>query len=760
LLCHVDTVGPIRIWRLNTDPLDLPAMDKNKRVEDPYAEREAQRYPNPIPSREYILNVIRSHKGPCTFERLFELLKLNNPEQRDALERRLTAMVRDGQLLLNRRDGYMPVNERDLLVGRVIAHPDGFGFLRPDTGGDDLFIPAKHMRSLMHGDRVVMRVTGMDHRGRQEASLIEVLERANKRLVGRLFMEGEIAYVVPDNKRIPHEILIPPQQLSNAKPGQIVTVDIIEQPSKHRPPVGAVASVLGDHMAPGMEIEVAINANGIPHEWPAEVLQDVAGYREEVAAQDKAGRLDVRDKPLVTIDGEDAKDFDDAVYCEALGSGWRLYVAIADVSHYVKSGSALDKEAYNRGNSVYFPQRVIPMLPEVLSNGLCSLNPDVDRLCMLCILEFDRSGRILSSRFEQGLMRSQARLTYTQVSAMLEKREMEVRRRYEKLVPHLECLYALYKVLFAQRQKRGAIDLDTTETRIIFDSDRKIQAIVPTVRNDAHRLIEECMIAANIAAAAFLAERKMPTLYRVHESPPADKLEDLVVFLGELGLKFPARKNVEARHFAALLNSIRERPDFHLIQTVMLRSLAQAQYQPANKGHFGLALEEYAHFTSPIRRYPDLLVHRGIRHCLNGGHKGNFEYAHEQMMLLGEHASMTERRADEATRDAVDWLKCEYMQDKIGETFEGVITGVTSFGLFVELADIYVEGLIHITALPKDYYQFDAVGHKLVGERSGRFFQLADRLKVQVAGVSLDERKIDFELVEQLSTSRRRRRRR
>jgi ribonuclease R len=404
-------------------------MDKNKRVEDPYAEREAQRYPNPIPSREYILNAIRNHKGPCTFERLFELLKLNKPEQRDALEKRLSAMVRDGQLLLNRRDGYMPVNERDLVRGRVIAHPDGFGFLRPDEGGDDLFIPAPHMRSLLHGDRVVMRIAGRDRRGRQEASLIEVLERANKRLVGRLFMEGEIAYVVPDNKRIPHEILIPLQQLSNARPGQIVIVDIIEQPTRQRPPVGAVASVLGEHMAPGMEIEVAINANGIPNEWPPEVLQEIAGYREEVSAQDKAGRMDVRDKPLVTIDGEDAKDFDDAVYCEAHGSGWRLYVAIADVSHYVKTDSALDREAYNRGNSVYFPQRVIPMLPEVLSNGLCSLNPNVDRLCMLCILEFDRSGRIVSYRFEQGLMRSQARLTYTQVSAMLEKREMEVRRR-------------------------------------------------------------------------------------------------------------------------------------------------------------------------------------------------------------------------------------------------------------------------------------------------------------------------------------------
>lgn len=734
-------------------------MNKNKSIEDPHAEREAQRYSNPIPSREYILDVIRSHKGPCTFERLLELLKLNTLQQREALERRLSAMLRDGQLLLNRRDGYVPVNELDLVRGRVIAHPDGFGFLRPEEGGEDLFIPAKHMRALMHGDRAVMRKTGIDHRGRPEASLIEVLERANKRLVGRLYMQGEIAYVIPDNKRIHHEILIPNQHLSSARSGQIVTVDIIEQPSRHHPPVGAIAEVLGEHMAPGMEIEVAINANGIPHEWPPAVLEEIEGYREEVSEQDKTGRLDVRDKPLVTIDGEDARDFDDAVFCEPLASGWRLYVAIADVSHYVKSGSALDQEAYNRGNSVYFPQRVIPMLPEVLSNGLCSLNPEVDRLCMLCILEFDRFGRMLSYRFEEGLMRSYARLTYTQVSAMLERRDMEVRRRYEKLVPHLECLYALYKALFAQRQKRGAIDLDTVETRIVFDANRKIQAIVPTVRNDAHRLIEECMIAANIAAAAFLTERRIPTLYRVHEPPPSDKLEDLITFLGELGLKFPARKKVEARHFAALLTSIRDRPDFHLIQTVMLRSLAQAQYQPGNKGHFGLALEEYAHFTSPIRRYPDLLVHRGIRHCLNGGHKGNFDHSHEQMALLGEHTSMTERRADEATRDAVDWLKCEYMQDKIGESFEGVITGVTSFGLFVELADIYVEGLVHITALPKDYYQFDPVGHKLVGDRSGRIYQLADRIKVQVMRVSLDEREIDFELVEVLSTTRRQRRR-
>jgi ribonuclease R len=723
-------------------------MDKEKQIKDPHAEREAQRYSKPIASREHILELVKQHKGPCTAERLTELLHLDDPESVDALRRRLIAMVRDGQLVLNRREGYLPVNERDLVRGRVIAHADGFGFLHPDEGGEDLFIPAQQMRALLHGDRTVMRITGIDRRGRREASLVEVLERANKRLVGRLLYEGGIACVVADNKRIHQNILVPKENLGQAQEGQIVLVDIIEQPSQRRPPIGAIAEVLGEHMAPGMEIEVAINSNGIPYVWPEEVERATAQFGAEVLEKDKVGRFDVRDKPLVTIDGADAKDFDDAVYCETTAKGWRLYVAIADVSHYVAYDSALDREAYNRGNSVYFPGRVIPMLPEVLSNGLCSLNPHVDRLCMLCIMEFDRGGRMLSYQFKQGVMRSQARLTYTEVSAILQARDPQVCRRYEALLPHLECLYALFKVLLVQREKRGAIDLETTETSIVFDRERKIKDIIPVVRNDAHRLIEECMIAANIAAASFLSERKIATLYRVHELPPEDKLEDMITFLGEMGLKFPARKNVEAKHFAALLKSVRERPDAHLVQTVMLRSLARAQYHPANHGHFGLALEQYAHFTSPIRRYPDLLVHRGIRHCLNGGRSENFQYGHEQMVLLGEHASMTERRADEATRDAVEWLKCEYMQDKLGQTFEGVITGVTSFGFFVELQNIYVEGLVHITTLPKDYYQFDAVGHKLIGERSGRIFQLADRVKVLVARVSVDEREIDFEPVE------------
>lgn len=716
---------------------------------DPFFDREASRYEQPIASREYLLRVIEEHQGPCTLERLIELLNLDQPESQEALRRRLKAMVRDGQLVLNRKEGYLPVNERDLVRGRVIAHPDGFGFLHPDEGGDDLFIAPKQMRALLHDDRAVMHVTGVDRRGRREGALVEVLERANVRLVGRLFYEGQVAFVVPDHKRIVQDVLVQRQDIGGARDGQIVVVEIVEQPTQHHPPIGRVIEVLGDHMAPGMEIGIAINSHNIPNAWTEDVVSEARAFGREVSEHDKIGRLDLRDKPLVTIDGEDAKDFDDAVYCETAGKGgYRLYVAIADVSHYVKLDSALDQEAYLRGTSVYFPGQVIPMLPEALSNGLCSLNPQVDRLCMVCILEFDQSGRVKNSRFAEGVMRSQARLTYTEVAGILVDRERQIRKKYEVLIPHLEQLYALYKLLLAQRQQRGAIDFETTETKIVFGANRKIEDIVPVIRNDAHRLIEECMIAANIAAAEFLLKHKILGLFRNHVSPPADKLEDLATFLGELGLKFPVRKRVEPKHFAELLETVQKRPDIQLIQTVILRSLSQAEYHPVNHGHFGLALAEYAHFTSPIRRYPDLLVHRAIRYILQGGSAEKYPYTESQMMMLGEHSSMTERRADEATREATDWLKCEYMRDKVGESFDGIITGVTSFGLFVELKNIYVEGLVHITSLPKDYYQFDAVGHKLVGERSGRIFRLADTTRVMVVAVNLEDRKIDFEIVE------------
>jgi len=713
---------------------------------DPYAEREAEKYENPIASREFLLEMIKAHGSPMTFERLLLSLGYDDDERIEALRRRLRAMERDGQLIRNRKGGYVPLGKSELVRGRVIGHKDGFGFLVPDEGGDDVFLSARQMRALLHGDRAVVQITGIDQRGRREGALVEVLERANAEVVGRLVLESGVAFVIPDNKRITQDVLIPQDALGKARDGQIVRVQLIEQPTFRNKPVGRVIEVLGDHMAPGMEIDVAIHTHGLRYLWPQDVQEQIAGLSEEVAEADKLGRVDLRDVPLVTIDGEDARDFDDAVYCEPTPKGWRLIVAIADVSHYVTVGSPLDREAFLRGTSVYFPGRVIPMLPEILSNGLCSLNPHVDRLCMVCEMLINREGDIIRSRFYEGVMRSHARMTYTQVAKILLDKDASLRKEYATIVPHLESLHGLYRVLMEARTRRGAMDFDTTETKIVFGEGRKIEAIVPYERNDAHRLIEECMIAANVAAARFLERRKIEGLYRVHDRPAAEKIADLRAFLGELGLSLGGGDKPEAKDFNAVLEAAKGREDQHLIQTVVLRTMKQAVYSPDNIGHFGLAQPNYAHFTSPIRRYPDLLVHRAIRHVLRTGSAEHFPYTHDELGLIGEHCSNNERRADEATRDVTDWLKCEFMQDRVGEIFDGVITAVTSFGLFVELKGVFVEGLLHITALDKDYYHFDPVGHRLVGERSGQVYRLGDAITVQLARVDLDDRKIDFVL--------------
>jgi ribonuclease R len=719
-----------------------------KKFEDPYAEREARRYERPIPSRELILQVMSQAEGPVLFDELVEFLGLDEEIDVESLRRRVKAMVRDGQVVRNRRGAYLPSDRGDLVRGRVSGHPDGFGFLVPDEGGGDLFLSARQMRSLLHGDRALVRVIGIDRRGRKEAALLEILERHNTQVVGRFFTEGGLGFVVPDNKRLHQDILIPPEHFNTAESGQIVIATMLEQPSNHSRPIGKIVEVLGDHMAPGMEIDIAIRSHELPHVWPDAVLSEVAHFAEKVSEVSKQGRIDLRAIPLVTIDGEDAKDFDDAVYCERKGEGWRLIVAIADVSTYVEFGSALDEEALQRGNSVYFPGKVIPMLPETLSNGLCSLAPNVERLCVACEMQIDAEGQLQGYRFYQAEMGSWARLTYAEVADMVVNRKMSTRRQYTQIVNHLDDLYSLFQLLQRQRVKRGAIDFDTEETKIIFRENRKIDKILPTERNDAHKLIEECMICANVAAAKFLQGAGIPTLYRVHEGPSQDKLQELREFLAELGLKLGGGERPAPYDYAKLMESIGNRPDVHLLQTVLLRSLAQAAYAPENIGHFGLAHEAYTHFTSPIRRYPDLLVHRAILHVLNKGKPSNYEYSQNDLMAMGEHCSMTERRADDATRDAILWLKCEYMQDKLGEEFEGVISAVTSFGLFVELNEVYVEGLIHVTSLANDYYHFDPVGHRLTGERSGRVYRLGDSIRVLVARVDLDERRIDFELAE------------
>jgi ribonuclease R len=713
---------------------------------DPHAKREAKRYDNPIASREYIMEQLAD--GPLYADQIAAAVKIQKNQQ-EAFHRRLGAMERDGQIVRNRKGSYGLAQKMDMVSGRIIAHRDGFGFLVPDKGGDDVFLPERQMRSLMHGDRVMAAISGTDRKGRREGILVEVLERSVQTLVGRFFSEKGVNFVEPSNKRQVQSVVIPPEGVKGAQSGQIVVVAIREYPYKHRPAVGEILDVLGEHMAAGMEVEIAIRDYQLPHEWPAEVNKEVAPLkrRKQLPQKDLAGREDLRNIPLVTIDGEDSRDFDDAVYCEPHGKGWRLLVAIADVSAYVTPDTALDKAALERGTSVYFPDRVIPMLPEILSNQWCSLNPNVDRLCMVCEVILNKFGGVRKVRFMEAVMRSAARLTYTQVSQFLEHGD-------KKAVPpdvaaHVQNLFSLYQVLRQRRNKRGAIDFETTETRILYDDNGKIDNIVPTERNEAHKLIEEMMLLANVATAEWLQEREIPFLYRIHEGPTAEKLEQLRSFLAELGQRLYGGDEPQAKHYAALLDKIRARPDARMIQTVLLRSLRLAVYSPDNVGHFGLSYESYAHFTSPIRRYPDLLVHRAIRHCLHGGSADDFKYSNHDMTVLGEHCSMTERRADEATRDAVDWLKCEYMQDKIGESYDGMVTSVTPFGLFVELGGIFVEGLVHVTSLRNDYYHYDPVSHRLTGERGGKVYQLSDKIRVTVTRVNLEERKIDFVLADE-----------
>ncbi|WP_421682386.1 ribonuclease R [Stutzerimonas urumqiensis] len=739
---------------------------------DPEAAREAEKYENPIPSRELILQHLGDRGSPANREQLIEEFGLASEEQIEALRRRLRAMERDGQLIYTRRGTYAPVDKLDLVRGRISGHRDGFGFLIPDDGSDDLFLSPAQMRLVFDGDICLARVAGLDRRGRREGAIVEVLSRAHESIVGRYYEESGVGFVVVDNPKIQQEVLVTPGRAMDAKPGQFVEIRITHWPTPRFQPQGDIIEVIGNYMAPGMEIDVALRSFDIPHVWPDAVLTEAGKLRAEVEEKDKARRVDLRDLPFVTIDGEDARDFDDAVYCEKLGGwqrltgGFRLLVAIADVSHYVTIGSALDDEARSRGNSVYFPERVVPMLPEALSNGLCSLNPHVDRLAMVCEVILSKNGQMTDYKFYEAVIHSHARLTYNKVSSMLEQpRSTEGRQLREAHAPvmdNLKQLYALFKVLLKARHARGAIDFETQETRIVFGGDRKIAEIRPTQRNDAHRLIEECMLCANVATARFLQDHDIPGLYRVHDGPPPERLEKLSAFLAELGLRLhKGKEGPTPKDYQRLLEGIRERPDFHLIQTVMLRSLSQAVYSADNQGHFGLNYEAYTHFTSPIRRYPDLLVHRAIRSVIRSKRTTEhveragaatmakariYPYDEAALEQLGEHCSMTERRADEATRDVVNWLKCEFMKDRVGETFPGVITAVTGFGIFVELTDIYVEGLVHVTAMPGDYYHFDPLHHRLTGERSGRSFRLGDSVEVRVMRVDLDERKIDFEL--------------
>lgn len=637
-------------------------------------------------------------------------------------------MERDGQIIQNRKGALCIAEKVHLLAGKVQGHADGFGFFIPDGEGDDLFLSPREMAQVMHGDRVMVRPAGLDRRGRPEGRIVEVLERSTKTLVGRVISSHGVTIVAAEDKRVNQDILIPYHLDMGAKDGQVVMVELTEQPSAHAKPVGKVIEVLGNYADSGMEIEIALRKHQLPHVFAAAAIKQAEKYPKQVRAADWKGRIDLRELPLITIDGETARDFDDAVYCEPQGKGWRLVVAIADVSFYVKPGDALDHDAYERGNSVYFPRRVIPMLPEALSNGLCSLNPDVERLCMICDMQISATGQVKQYKFYPSVMRSKARMTYTKVFEMISHPEGDLAKEYAWLQPHVQHLYSLYKLMLSAREKRGAIEFDSSETLMVFNDNGKIDRIEATSRNEAHRLIEECMLAANVCAADFLKSSEHPALYRIHDGPTPEKLEALRTFMGEFGFGVGGGDAPHAKDYGKLLALIKGRPDEQLLQTVLLRSMQQAVYSPDNIGHFGLAYESYAHFTSPIRRYPDLLIHRAIKAVLNGEH-----YKAGDWQELGKHCSMTERRADDATRDVEAWLKCYYMQDKLGEEFDGTVAGVSSFGLFVALDGVYVEGLLHVTELGNDYFNYDKARHEMLGERTGVRYRLGDRLRVKVS---------------------------
>ena len=689
--------------------------------------------------------MLRERGVPMRADELAIGLGVVGSAERDAFEGRLAAMTREGQLMTNRKGQLCVVAKLDLVTGKVQGHPDGFGFLVPDDGGADVFLGPKEMHKALHGDRATVRIIGIDKRGRPEGAIVDVVERANREIVGRVYEERGIWYLVAENKRISQDILVPPDMRGEAKPGQVVVAELVEQPSAHREAMARIVQILGNYTDPGMEIEIALRKHDLPYEFSAAAKRQAARMPKEVQKADRKDRTDLTKLPLVTIDGETARDFDDAVYCERVGKDFRLIVAIADVSHYVHDADALDADARDRGTSVYFPRRVIPMLPHELSDELCSLKPEADRLCVACDMEITGGGEIRSYRFYPAVMHSRARLTYTQVWEWLSQPATAKEKNAKALLPHLQTVYALYKVLAAARAQRGALDFETTELELKFDPHGKIESIVPVVRNEAHKLIEECMLAANVCAAEYLLKQKHPALYRVHEGPTPEKLAALKEFLAGSGLSLDGGDNPAPADYAKLLAQIKSRPDFNLLQTVLLRSLQQAVYSPDNEGHFGLGYDAYTHFTSPIRRYPDLLIHRCIKACLAGG---RYRPSGSTWPELGVHCSLTERRADDATRDVENWLKCYFMQDRIGEVFAGTVSGVTHFGLFVTLDGLNVDGLVHVTELGNDYFHFDPIRHAMNGERTGKSFRLADRITVKVARVDLETTKIDFVLVD------------
>ena len=731
---------------------------RDNRAKSTGKKKDKKPYKHPIPNPAQLLDFLTDVGKPVKADPILKAFDLKGQRMRSQLLDRLQGMVRAGQILENRRGEYCLTAKLNLVTGVVSGHRDGFGFVVRDDGDpDDVFLSAREMRSLFDGDRVAIRIKGLDRRGRAEGELVEVLDRGTREIAGQFVRERGIGLVIPDNSKLSHRVLIPKGEAANARHGDMVVAEILDFPTQVEQATGRITTVIGKPGDKGIATDIAIHSHAIPYQWPASVKKEVAAFGNKVTSASHDGRTELRDVDLITIDGADARDFDDAVYCKKTSDGWRLLVAIADVAHYVPVGSALDKEAIIRGTSVYFPDRVVPMLPEVLSNGLCSLNPKVDRLCMVCDMRVNHDGKVTRAKFFEGVMKSKARLTYSQVGDFLTgASQTSVPKDLQESVSELQNLY---KAFAKARARRGAIEIDLPQTKFKLNKDGEIDRIEIVPRNDAHRLIEECMIAANVEAAKFLKKHRIPGLYRVHPKPDPDRFNDLRMYLVSLGLKVAHPDHVEPRHFTQIIKQVKDRPDSAAITMAMLRSLTHAEYSPANIGHFGLALESYAHFTSPIRRYPDLLVHRAIRHIIRGGKPGKYDYGPKEMERLGAITSAHEKRAEEATRDVEAWLKCQYMEGHLGEEFDGVITGVTNFGVFVQITELMTDGLVHVTSLANDYYKYDAGSQRLVGERSGHSYSLGAEMRVRVHKVDMETRKIDFRPVDDEVKAPKRRRR-
>ena len=708
------------------------------RHQDPYLNRELQRYVNPLPSREWILTILDRIGIPVNTSVLANKLGITK-EEKAFFERRLNAMARDGQVLINRRGAVCVADKLALVKCRVEVHKDDFGFAVPlnPADGNDFVLYARQMLGLMNGDIVTVRPAGVDRKGRREGQVLDIIERANKDVVGRLKLEHGVALLIPEDKRLGASIVLQPHSVGKAKAGQVVVASIESYPDASQAAVARVTEILGDYADSGMEIEIAVRKHHLPHQFTSACLKQTEKIPDHVKPSEYKNRVDLRELPLITIDGETARDFDDAVYAEKIGRNYRLVVAIADVSHYVKPDDDIDVDAQERATSVYFPRRVIPMLPEKLSNGICSLNPNVERLCMVCDMEITYAGNIKSYQFYPAMMRSHARLTYTQAWDWISNDQKD-----DPLKKHVLNLYQLYQILFKKRLQRGAMEFDSIETQMVFNKQGKIERIIPVIRNEAHRLIEECMLAANVCAAEFLHKHKHPALYRNHAGPTSEKLINLREQLGLLGLKLQGGDHPTPKDYALLFQQIKDRPDRQIIEMMMLRSMQQAVYEPNNLGHFGLAYPAYTHFTSPIRRYPDLTIHRAIKAVLN-----HCKYEPKSWNELGVWCSQAERKADNASRDVENWLKTYYMRDKIGEVFSGRVSGMANFGLFVTLDEVYIDGMVHISDLGEDYFNYHPELMAIIGERSGLRFKLGDKVTVKVARADLEQSRIDLMLI-------------